>query len=127
MIFQPTPFTSRLWSLIPLLPLFLPLLSSPSLDQFILPQLTFPLLVLSSPLLPLPLTLSLLLPQLHLVREHAAYDVFLSYRVNSDAHHAEKLYNMLTERYVRTSIHVQALVHCIVFHFLQSPYCIVDS
>jgi hypothetical protein len=49
-------------------------------------------------------------------REHAAYDVFLSYRVNSDAHHAEKLYNMLTERYVRTHIldHAPALyvVHC---------------
>ena len=31
-----------------------------------------------------------------LVGESAAYDVFISYRVNSDAHHAEMLYNLLT-------------------------------
>jgi hypothetical protein len=36
-----------------------------------------------------------------LAGEQATFDVFLSYRVNSDAHHAEKLYNMLTERGVK--------------------------
>jgi hypothetical protein len=62
----------------------------------------FPLRLLTSPPLILP----------H--REHAAYDVFLSYRVNSDAHHAEKLYNMLTERYVRSHIHDHAPTLCVV-------------
>ena len=58
---------------------------SPSLLPFTL--LAFPPPPRPSPPLP-PLSL----------REQATFDVFLSYRVNSDAHHAEKLYNMLTER-----------------------------
>jgi serine/threonine protein kinase len=33
-----------------------------------------------------------------MVGESARYDVFLSYRVNSDREHAERLYNMLTEK-----------------------------
>ena len=36
-----------------------------------------------------------------MVGEEAEYDVFLSYRVNSDLHHCELMYEMLTERGLR--------------------------
>ena len=36
-----------------------------------------------------------------MIGEEAAYDVFLSYRVNSDSHHCELMYKMLTEKGLR--------------------------